>query len=135
MNTAGILLGSIAGTLGMSLYGAFISSAHADNFQTGFFNLLLGKAKTLLSWVVHYGVALVFTIVYDWLWRSTKYDATIFSGLVLGLINGMIAILLIRLFFERGYWMLYRTGFFLHVMAAHGVFGMSTVMGYNLISY
>jgi hypothetical protein len=134
MNTAGILLGSIAGTLGMSLYGAFISSAHGDNFQTGLFNLLLGKAKSLLSWVVHYGVALGFTIFYDWLWRSTPYDATIFCGLILGLLNGVIAILLVRLFFERGYWILYRTRFFLHVMVAHGVFGMSTVMGYNLIS-
>jgi hypothetical protein len=132
MNTAGILLGSIAGTLGMSLYGAFVPTICLSGFQTTFINLLVGKSKSLLSLLLHYVVALAFTIFYDWLWQRPNFGPSILSGLILGLINGMIAILLVSVFFERAADGFYRRRFFFHVMVAHGVFGISTTIGYNL---
>ncbi len=89
--------------------------------------------KSPAGWLVHYGVGIFFTTVYDQLWQRNIGKPTLANGLLLGTISGLVGI---------GGWMLaFRlhprppktdyTGHYKQLLIAHMIFGVGAVLGYT----
>ncbi|HEX8270582.1 MAG TPA: hypothetical protein VF581_11880 [Flavobacterium sp.] len=50
------------------------------------------SVQTVLGWLIHYLVGLLFVIAYDRLWHTGYVDATWFSGILLGIASGIIGV-------------------------------------------
>jgi hypothetical protein len=89
--------------------------------------------KSPAGWLVHYGVGIIFTTVYDQLWQRNISKPTLANGLLLGTISGLVGI---------GGWMLTftlhprppktdYTGHYKQLLIAHMIFGVGAALGYN----
>ena len=94
------------------------------------------KYSRIAGWNIHYGVGLVFAVFYAKLWKKKKTGATIKSGLLLGGLTGLLAIIVWKYTFKlhpfppkinfRKYYM--------HLLLAHFIFGAFASIGYNMHS-
>jgi hypothetical protein len=95
----------------------------------------LEKRNAQLSgWLIHYGVGLLFSAIYDRVWAKAKMDPTLRSGLLLGGISGAAGALVWKTIFT-----LHphppandRENFYGHLITAHLIFGAGAVAGYHL---
>jgi hypothetical protein len=106
-------------------------------------NVLLGKVKSSdlqrndknpEGFIIHYLVGLFFAAVYDQVWKKTKLKPTLQSGLLLGGINGLLAVGVWKATFKlhpRPPLIDYKK-YYNHLLLAHLVFGAFTVLGYRL---
>jgi hypothetical protein len=144
MNTAKILTGSVTGTLVMTMFSYLVSEKKNKLFkEPALLNLLLGKVKSSdlhqnhknpEGWIIHYLVGLFFTVVYDQVWKKTKLNPSLKSGLLLGGINGLIAVAVWKTTFKlhpRPPLIDYKK-YYNHLVLAHLVFGAFTVIGYKI---
>jgi hypothetical protein len=127
----------------MTLFSCLVSERKSNQFKEPvLLSALLGKGRPLQiagkshidGWLVHYAVGFFFAAVYDRIWQTTQLKPTVSSGLMLGGVNGLIAV---------GIWKAAFTlhpdppqipykKYYGHLLAAHLVFGMFTVLGYKL---
>jgi hypothetical protein len=137
-----ILSGAIAGTSAMTLYSYVLSEFKNKQFREPELLAILlkrlfpqiNKSTTHVEgWMLHYSVGLLFTSLYDQVWRKTK-GPSLSSALLLGSISGIAGI---------GVW---KKTFDLHprppliefkkyygqLLVAHLVFGVFTALGYKV---
>jgi hypothetical protein len=95
----------------------------------------LEKRNAQLSgWMIHYGVGLLFSAIYDKVWTKTKMDPTLKNGLLLGGLSGAAGAIVWKTTFA-----LHpdppandREKFYGHLIIAHLIFGAGAVAGYRL---
>jgi hypothetical protein len=139
-----ILVGSITGTFMMTAFSYFISEKKRKQFKEPvLLNFLLGKVKSSdlkvnegnpAGYIIHYTVGLFFTILYDQIWQRTKLKPTIQNGLMLGGINGFIAVVVWHTTFKLHPRppLIDHKSYYGHLIITHFVFGAFTVAGYRL---
>jgi hypothetical protein len=137
-----VLSGALAGTSAMTLYSYVLSSKKNKQFREPELLAILLKrlfpeskksTTQMEGWILHYGVGLLFTAVYDRIWRKTK-GPSLPSSLLLGAISGLIGI---------GVWKktfdlhpdppsIHFKKYYGHLFVAHLVFGAFTALGYRI---
>jgi hypothetical protein len=88
----------------------------------------------LSGWLAHYGVGLLFCMIYDRIWSKTKITPSLANGLALGGVSGVLGAAVWKTTFalhpnppEND-----RENFYGHLLIAHLIFGAGAVMGYRL---
>jgi hypothetical protein len=138
-----ILISSIAATSAMTLFSYIISASFRELYKepvlltyllTKFHVEVSAPTKTILAWLLHYFIGLLFVIGYHFLW---VYDLAEFSwrvALLFGAISGIIGIL--------GWVILFKIvpqkpnidfkGYYLQLFFAHIIFGLTAFWIYKM---
>jgi hypothetical protein len=137
-----VALAALTGTTLMTAFSYGASRHERKQFrEPELLNKLLDRipgapaipTKSPAGWLVHYGVGIFFTSVYDQLWQRDIGKPTLANGLLLGTISGLVGI---------GGWMLTfklhphppkidYTGHYKQLLIAHMIFGVGAALGYN----
>jgi uncharacterized membrane protein len=94
------------------------------------------KENQLIGWSAHYGVGLLFSTAYDWLWSRKRLKPSFKNNLVLGGISGLAAVAIWkttfklhplppRLSFDK---------YYLQLVPAHIVFAVFAGLAYGLLN-
>jgi hypothetical protein len=101
MKVGNVLLAATVGTTGMTLFSYLVSRKKNKDFREP---RLLGKMvyraipdikkkdSKVAGWILHCSTGLAFTTVYEILLEKTKLKSNVPDGIVLGLVNGVVAV-------------------------------------------
>ena len=145
MNIPRILSAAAAGTTMMTLFSYLTSEARQKQFREPvLLNSLIKRLpvksisrhnkSTAPGWLLHYAVGLMFSFAYDRVWQKTSADATIANGLLLGSISGVAGVAVWKKTFDMhpNPPKIPFQKYYLHLLAAHLVFGVFATLGYRL---
>jgi hypothetical protein len=138
-----VISAGITGTSFMTLFSYLVSTLQKENFKEPeilarlIYRLVAQMNKgysQVAGWNLHYLVGLLFAFYYAKLWQK-KVKPTVISGLILGGITGILAMIVWKLTlnvhpsppkikFRR---------FYSHIIVAHLVFGCFASIGYVLM--
>lgn len=137
-----ILLATVAATSLMTAFSYLVSEGFRELYKepvllqylmTRFNFGITGIWKVIAGWTVHYIIGLIFVVIFHILWRWGLYEITWLTGLIYGIVIGIIGI---------GGWVVmfilsnYKPridfkGYYLQLFIAHLVFAMTTVFIYK----
>lgn len=143
MNITRILSAAVTGTTMMTLFSYLSSELTNRQFREPVILSKLikrlpatdkSKKNNTDGWLLHYAVGFMFSVLYDRIWQKTRVQPTTTSGLLLGGVSGLAG---------AGVWkktfdlhpnppQLSFKKYYLHLLAAHLVFGAFTALGYRL---
>jgi hypothetical protein len=141
---AKIISAGFTGTSVMTLFSYLVSNMKNEEFKepqllAELLNRIMPelnkKTSHIAGWNIHYAVGLMFAILYAKKWQAEKKKATLSSGVVLGGLSGIFAIVVWRsvfklhpsppkIKFKRYYG---------HLLIAHVIFGTFARVGYNMV--
>lgn len=139
-----IILGILAGTSLMTLCSYFFSNLMNKQFREPVLlhqllerSIMLNQPEipTWVGWLLHYSVGFLFLILYHFLWNFTGVDPSAISGIVLGLISGLLGVtgwLFIFWIHSEPPSIDFKT-FYLQLIIVHLIFGLGATLGYLLI--
>jgi hypothetical protein len=144
MKAKDILTAGITGSTFMTLFSYLVSVADDENYsepeRLGQLadRLLLKLSKEqcqALGWLGHYGVGMLFALVYVELWRRRWPKSSIKNNLIVGGISGIIAIAIWKTTFKMHPLppALSFNKYYLQLVPAHVVFAVFAGIGYQLL--
>lgn len=89
--------------------------------------------NSILGWLIHYFVGLVFLVFFVWIWENSGLEANLKSGLLLGLLAGLIGVI----GWQISFWLhpdppnIKFKEYYFHLVLAHIVFGISSVLTFK----
>jgi len=138
-----IVISSIAATSAMTLFSYVISASFRELYKEPvLLTYLLTKAhvqvspqtKTVLAWILHYIIGLLFVIAYHFLWAYGILEFSWPIALLLGALSGIVGIL--------GWVMMFKAapqepnidfkGYYLQLFFAHVIFGIVAFWVYKM---
>lgn len=139
-----ILLATFAATSLMTAFSYLVSEAFRELYKeplllqylmTRFNFGITGIWKVIAGWTLHYLIGLIFVVIFHVLWQWGLYNITWLTGLIYGIVIGIIGI---------GGWVVmfilsnYKPridfkGYYLQLFIAHLVFAMTTVFVYRIV--
>lgn len=136
-----ILIASIAATSAMTLFSYIISKSFRElykepvllTFILSKLNLDLSiKTKTILAWLLHYFIGLIFVIIYHILWFYNILRLSLLSALLLGAISGIIGIISWMFMFKITDHkpQIDFKGYYIQLFFAHIIFGITAALVY-----
>lgn len=142
MITNKVLSGTIIGTSIMTLFSYYLSGKLNNQFKEPVLLNKLLRATYLFKnsgknsptgWVLHYFIGAVFTIGSHLFWKTARIKPSLQSGALLGLMYGVTGIAGWHLIFKLhpNPPMIDLQEYYLHLLAAHVLFGCGTVIGYR----
>jgi hypothetical protein len=140
---AKVLFAGLTGTTFMTLFSYLVSETKEENFKEP---ELLGKLLYRLipdlnkqnsrfaGWSLHYVVGFIFAFLYARLWEERKIKPTVESGLMLGGLSGVLAIIVWKSTFKLHPLppKIYAGKYYGHLLITHFIFGAFAVLGYKL---
>lgn len=146
IKAAGIVAGGIVGTAFMTLYSYWRSRKHEKQFVEP--ELLAGLVKKGIDnkklreeigspegWALHIGAGMSFIASYTLAWENSRLKPNVFSGLLLGALNGIVAVGIWQAAFQlhpnppkTDYEHFYR-----QLLVAHLVFGVTGAVTYQAV--
>lgn len=137
------LISGIAGTTIMTADSALMSKMFGENYRepehlaTMIKRLAPGlsrRTNQIAGWGAHYAMGLVFAAVYVELWETKKIRHSIGSGLLLGVISGVLGFLIWKATFKSHPFppLLNYDHYYLQRIPAHIVFAVSATLAYRL---
>lgn len=138
-------MAGVTGTTLMTLFSYLVSLAEGENFSeperlgqlAGRLIPKLDKEKSLaLGWLGHYGVGLLFALVYVELWRDGKLKPDWKTNLWLGGISGLFAVAIWKTTFQLHPLppALRFNQYYLQLVPAHIVFAVFAGIGYQILN-
>lgn len=133
----------LSGTTLMTSFSYLVAQSHKENFrEPELLNILLRrlipelnkKYGKIAGWNIHYAVGIAFAMIYATIWEKSKLKASVASGLLLGGLSGLLAIVVWNATF-----LLHPAPpnvkikrYYSHLLVAHLVFGAFASMGYKV---
>jgi hypothetical protein len=140
-STFKIPVGTLVGTSLMTAFSYYISQHEKDQFREPvllnilsrrLMNTNQGNYTGAFGWLAHYGVGALFVSAYDKIWKQSGRP-TLWSGLLLGAISGVVGIATWKLVFK-----LHPSpptidfkDYYRQLFVAHLIFGASAALGYK----
>jgi hypothetical protein len=145
MKAKEILVAGVSGTTFMTAFSYAISAVEKENFSEPerlgqlahrLLPTISKKENQLIGWSAHYGVGLLFSTAYDWLWANKRVKPSFKNNLVLGGISGVVAVAIWKTTFKMhplppG---LSFNKYYLQLVPAHIVFAVFAGLAYGLLS-
>lgn len=145
MNVFRIGLAALCGTTLMTAFSYIVSSVRGKQFrEPELLNGLVARAgltdfspskEHAAGWLMHYQVGLMFSIIYDLIWRKTNVSPSPKNSLIMGAVSGIFGIMVWNLIFK-----LHPDPpktklkeFNLQLLIAHLIFGYYAMKGYVLV--
>jgi hypothetical protein len=139
MKSGNVLIAAACGTAAMTAFSYLISRKKNKDFREP---RLLGKMvyravpeikkpqAKVIGWILHCTTGLTFTIVYHYLLKKTKLKSNVSEGIIVGLVNGIVAV---------GIWkatfslhpdppQIHFNDFYKHLVLAHVVFATTSLL-------
>lgn len=143
MKAKEVLIPGTTGTTFMTLFSYLVSLAEGENFsEPERLGQLAGRLlpkldeeqSQALGWLGHYGVGLLFALVYVELWRSGKLRPDWKTSLWVGGISGLVAVAIWKSTFKMHPLppKLNFDKYYLQLVPAHVVFALFAGIGYRL---
>lgn len=137
MVIAAILLATLAATSSMTAFSYLVSEAYRKLYKepvllqflmTRFHFNLSPREKTIVGWIIHYTIGLLFVIAWYVLWNYGLFELTWLSGLIYGCVIGLIGIGgWVFMFMLADYHpQIDFKGYYLQLFFAHIIFGWTT---------
>ncbi|MGF7079379.1 hypothetical protein [Mucilaginibacter sp. UYCu711] len=144
MKAKDVLTAGITGTTFMTLFSYLVSAADGENFSEPerlgqladrLLPTLSKEQCQALGWLGHYGVGLLFSLVYVELWRRRWPKSSIKNNLIVGGISGIIAVAIWKTTFKLHPLppALSFNKYYLQLIPAHVVFAVFAGIGYQLL--
>ncbi len=144
MKAKDVLTAGITGTTFMTLFSYLVSVADGENFSEPerlgqladrLLPTLNKEQSQALGWLGHYGVGLLFSLVYVELWRRRWPKSSIKNNLLIGGISGIIAVAIWKTTFKMHPLppALSFNKYYLQLIPAHVVFAVFAGIGYQLL--
>lgn len=138
-----IVISSVVATSLMTLFSYIISASFRELYKEPVllayclttFNLSISKnLKTIIGWILHYIIGLLFVIGFHLVWANDLMQQNWISGLILGAISGLIGIVSWVFIFKISKYepKIDFKGYYLQLFFAHVIFGLSALAVYNL---
>jgi len=138
----------VSGTLGttfMTLFSYLVSAADGENFSEPerlgqlahrLVPMLDKKQSQALGWLGHYGVGLLFAMVYVELWRRRRPKSSIKNNLIVGSISGLVAVAIWKTTFSLHPLppRLSFSKYYAQLVPAHVVFAVFAGVGYQALN-
>ncbi len=140
-----ILLSAFIGTTLMTILSYSLSYIFNSQFKEPVLLNKLLKSSTWISkgsihrtagWVLHYTVGIGFVMIYYLLWNYAGVPSTLFNGGILGLISGVFGVGIWWIIFKI-HWSpptINQSGFFLHLIVVHIIFGIGATASYLFLN-
>ena len=137
-----VTVAATAGTVAMTAFS--YAATHKENKEfrepvvlAKLFKRLFPKVSDeksyVAGWLMHYGAGVAFATVYHQLFRKNILKPTVWNGLLLGGVNGLIGVAIWKATIKAhptppkiSYKRYYR-----HLLLAHLIFGIGTAIGYR----
>jgi hypothetical protein len=142
--TEEIAVSGVTGTTFMTLFSYLVSLADGENFSEPerlgqLANRLIPKIdkkqSQALGWLGHYGVGLLFAMVYVELWRRRQPKSSIKNNLIIGGISGLVAVAIWKTTFSLHPLppRLSFNKYYAQLVPAHIVFAVFAGIGYQML--
>ena len=143
MKTKEILVSGVAGTSFMTLFSYLVSIADGENFSEPdrlgqlakrLVPKLSKEQRQALGWLGHYGVGLLFALVYVELWHRGKLKPDFGTCLWLGGLSGLLAVTIWKTTFKVHPLppLLSFNKYYLQLIPAHVIFAVFAGIGYRI---
>ncbi|WP_133259555.1 hypothetical protein [Pseudochryseolinea flava] len=139
-----IVLTSVAATSAMTAFSYAVSEKKNKQFrEPALLRDLLKRVAPqttdskaeVAGWTLHYGVGLLFTAAYSEVWKNTEMSPSMMNGTLIGSASGIAGAAVWKTVFnvhpnppKIDY-----TRYYLHLIAAHAVFGITAAVAYKLL--
>jgi hypothetical protein len=146
MKAREILISGVTGTTLMTLFSHLVSAGSGENFSEPqrlgqLAHRLLPKLdkqqSQALGWLGHYGVGVLFAMVYIELWRSGKLKPDLKTNLWLGAVSGLVAVAGWKITFTLHPLpsVLRFNKYYIQLIPAHVIFAVFAGIGYQLVKH
>lgn len=136
-----LIITAVAATTAMTLFSYTISASFRKLYKepvlltyilTQLKAELSPKVKTILAWLIHYSIGLIFVIIYHFLWIHTILKLTFFNGLLLGMVSGIVGIISWMILFKIADYKpdIDFKGYYIQLFFAHVLFGITATLVY-----
>lgn len=140
-----ILLSAFIGTTLMTIVSYCLSYILNNQFKEPVLLNTLLKNSVLFredsinrsaGWFLHYAVGIGFVVIYYLLWNFADVSPTFINGGLLGFISGVFGVCVWWIIFKihSNPPTINRSGFFLHLIVVHIIFGIGATAGYLFLS-
>lgn len=144
MDVATILIATLAATSLMTAFSYLISEGFRKLYKEPVLLEYLiarwhlglsGAGKTIVAWIIHYIIGLIFVLVYYFLWKHNLYELTWLSGLFFGIIIGFVGIAGWEIMFALTKYepTIDFKGYYLQLFFAHVIFGITTFIVFRIL--
>lgn len=138
-----IALATIVGTSAMTAFSYYVSEKFRELFKEPvLLNILLKrfqrewlpKKTAAVGWILHYLLGLAFVLIYHAIWSWTEVDPTWFTGLIFGIISGIVGIISWIIMFKVSNHTpkIKFKQYYLQLFFAHIVFALAVIAVYRL---
>lgn len=142
MPISSIVIPAIVATTAMTAFSYLYSNLRGKQFrEPELLNILLIRwgigirlsKNSVWGWLIHYFVGVVFLVFFVWIWGKPILEANLISGLLLGFLAGIIGVIgwQITLWVHPDAPNIKFKEYYLHLVLAHVVFGISSVLTFN----
>lgn len=138
-----IILATIVATAVMTSFSYYVSERFNKLFKEPILlNIILSalgaemlpERKNAWGWAIHFMIGLLFVVAYHLIWHFTDIDPTWFTGLIFGIISGLIGIFSWFFLFKlpASPPKINYNQYYLQLLIAHILFALSVITIYKL---
>lgn len=146
MSVLKTILAGVAGTTLMTAFSYVVSNVRNKQFrEPELLNKLSNRVEKRFhmnhndaeGWLMHYGVGLFFSSVYDQLWRKTGIRPSVIQSILLGATTGVAGTAIWELTFRMhpNPPKIDFKEYYIQLLAAHAVFGLFAALAYRIPEY
>ncbi len=97
---------------------------------------LKGRWHKIAGWIAHYFIGLVMVFCYEALWRYTDIDFGFISGILFGMVSGLIGIFLWRrIYVSPIHHDVSRRSYYFQLFVGHILFAIVVVIAFKIFKY
>ncbi|OXA75919.1 hypothetical protein SAMN05444397_11267 [Flavobacterium aquidurense] len=138
-----IIIVSIAATSTMTLFSYAVSASFREIYKEPLLlsyllhNLkinLSNASKNILGWLIHYGIGVIFVVVYHYFWARNILELNFLHALLLGIASGIVGIISWMIFFKLSHYQprIDFKGFYIQLFVAHIIFALTATAVYAI---
>ncbi|MFB3387561.1 hypothetical protein [Flavobacterium sp. LAR06] len=138
-----IIIVSIAATTSMTLFSYAVSAQYRELYKEPLLLTYLMRnlkinlsmtSKNTLSWLIHYGIGVVFVTIYHYFWAHNIIQLTFLHGLLLGVASGITGIVSWMILFKISHYQppIDYKGYYIQLFIAHIIFALIATAVYAI---
>lgn len=146
MDILKLLIAAFSATNIMTTYSYLVSISFKKLFKEPvMLNFILdgagirprGKWKKFSGWLAHYLIGLAFVLLYEIIWRYTRVEFGFVSGIIFGIISGLVGIACWRLIYRLpdGNPHIPSKEYAIQLFFGHVIFAVAVVVAFKIFKY
>jgi hypothetical protein len=145
MNLLKIAIAAFSATNIMTTFSYLLSASYKELFKEpvmmdfvlkGIGIRLTGKWHKIGGWIAHYIIGFTLVIIYESIWRYTSIEFGFVSGLIFGVISGLLGIMCWRaIYLTSIHENVSRRSYYIQLFFGHILFACAVVIAFRIFKY